>query len=631
MKHRDLMTEAFVELSKPREKLTERQEMEEKFVLIRNTWSTERLPEIQLAALTDVMKISADPAKLDLLKELDIQELLHKIMTGPMVDPAREADLKKRQAELDELARKRKNRELDYVQKKEMDRKEHLVAKDWVQWKADFGRLALVSLIILQNLSCSPAIRPVLVQKGFGAVLATFIAKLTQAEKHLGFLQMMNSGQMMSLLVTEVAEQQLVALKTAHNLALDVESRETLVESGLCKSVVGCAVEKVTKHTPRELECVKILCLLALTNGKTERRIIVDGGLLPLVDIVRDGFGDGLGYAVSAIGHLAFVKENSKEIIESGVMVPLTNVLKEGDEKMQLRAVDVIRNISAAGADVKLVKAVVDELVMMVKSEDGGERRLRALIALRSISRTYEVQQVLVTAGVVQLAVEICGQEGDKRVRGQALGLLYNVIGFTAAQMLDAQEEEDTTEEEGEEDVMAEGEEEKAEERFGEVGGEGEEGGEGGEGEAGGEGRGAGKAGQVGEGGGGGEDGGKDGMREEEGGEDERGSEAGGEEGGKQGLEGGDASVAISVGEKHAADGRASMLGADRRGSMLRRDSALLKGRLYERVKAGIERPVKRANRLMQERHSPFFRLLSERDLQLIALHSSYKTFESGR
>lgn len=113
------------------------------------------------------------------------------------------------------------------------------------------------------------------------------------------------------------------------------------------QSVVGAAIEKAAKHTPRQLECTKIICLLALTNGRTERRIVEDGGLLPLVEIIRDGYGDGLGYAVSAVGHLAFVKENSRAIVESGVMVPLTNVLKGGDDKMQLRSVASMVSIYA--------------------------------------------------------------------------------------------------------------------------------------------------------------------------------------------------------------------------------------------------------------------------------------------
>lgn len=51
--------------------------------------------------------------------------------------------------------------------------------------------------------------------------------------------------------------------------------------------------------------------------------------------------------------------------------------------------------------------------------EGEGERQLRALIALRSISRSYEAQQILVQAGVIQRAVEICQGDGAGPSRGR--------------------------------------------------------------------------------------------------------------------------------------------------------------------------------------------------------------------
>lgn len=47
-------------------------------------------------------------------------------------------------------------------------------------------------------------------------------------------------------------------------------------------------------------------------------------------------------------------------------------VLKKDDPKVQIKAVDVIRNMAAAGADTKLVRAVVDELVSMVQVRGRG-------------------------------------------------------------------------------------------------------------------------------------------------------------------------------------------------------------------------------------------------------------------
>lgn len=49
---------------------------------------------------------------------------------------------------------RRRKRELDYEQKKDLDRKEHLQARDWLQWKADFGSLAVASFATLQVVCC---------------------------------------------------------------------------------------------------------------------------------------------------------------------------------------------------------------------------------------------------------------------------------------------------------------------------------------------------------------------------------------------------------------------------------------------------------------------------------------------
>lgn len=87
----------------------------------------------------------------------------------------------------------------------------------------------------------------------------------------------------------------------------------------------------------------------------------------PIIDIVRDGYGESLLYAVTALSHLAFVPKNGAVILKSGVLVSLTKVIKSGDPKIQLKAVDVIRNLAAAGADAHLVRAVVDELALMIQ------------------------------------------------------------------------------------------------------------------------------------------------------------------------------------------------------------------------------------------------------------------------
>lgn len=42
-----------------------------------------------------------------------------------------------------------------------------------------------------------------------------------------------------------------------------------------------------TKDGQRQLQCMKILCLLSLSGGKTEEQIVADGALAPVVKNLR--------------------------------------------------------------------------------------------------------------------------------------------------------------------------------------------------------------------------------------------------------------------------------------------------------------------------------------------------------
>ncbi len=44
---------------------------------------------------------------------------------------------------------------------------------------------------------------------------------------------------------------------------------------------------------------------------------------------------------------------------------------------------------------------------------------------------------------MITLAVGLAGSDDDKRMKGQALGLLFNVIGFTANAPPDAEDDDD--------------------------------------------------------------------------------------------------------------------------------------------------------------------------------------------
>ena len=97
---------------------------------MQNSWTKERRPDIQLHALADIMRASADHTRHQLLADLKVHELIMSILRGQMTDPELEDDLRERQIEIDSLWEQRKARMLDYVQKKELDHKSHLQVRD---------------------------------------------------------------------------------------------------------------------------------------------------------------------------------------------------------------------------------------------------------------------------------------------------------------------------------------------------------------------------------------------------------------------------------------------------------------------------------------------------------------------
>eukprot|EP00961_Rhodomonas_salina_P274537 3709219-Rhodomonas_salina.9 len=98
-------------------------------ILVQNSWTQERRPDIQLHALADIMRASADSSRHQLLADLEVPSLLMTILVCPMsrnnghhcsiqadtdtallfnqngrmMDPMLEEDLKERQSEIDEV------------------------------------------------------------------------------------------------------------------------------------------------------------------------------------------------------------------------------------------------------------------------------------------------------------------------------------------------------------------------------------------------------------------------------------------------------------------------------------------------------------------------------------------------
>ena len=364
-----------------------------------------------------------------------------------MMDPARESDLKDRQREVDELWKRRRKRELDYEQKKELDKKEHILARDWLQWKADFGSLAVAAFATLQNVSRSAVFTKQIAADRFPEMLILQLDRCRDAEKRLTLLKAMGKGQYMSLVASEVAEQQQMVLNIIYNLSMEPENRPVLCDRGIAQAVVTVAQSPTVKDTPRYNQCIRIFSNLSIGGGETEARMVMDGVLGPVVNAVREGFGEMRLYAISTVQNLAFVEENSRAIIEAGVLIPLTKILKEEQESpAKLKAIDAVRNLAAAHADLRFAKIVVDELMEIVRN-GAEEERLRCLIALRSITRFEETLQICEEQGVMRQALALIEHE-DTRMRTQAIGLLINVIGFCAIVPLDADEEDELSDSE---------------------------------------------------------------------------------------------------------------------------------------------------------------------------------------
>ena len=243
-----------------------------------------------------------------------------------------------------------------------------------MQWKADFGSLAVLAYGILRNLSGGEVYKKTLVEQGFGKVLADQLRRFKEAENHLTLLRITDRGQYMTLIATELQEQLLVVLHTLYNLSTLESNRLAMVKQGLAHATVEVAQTVSARDGQRQLMCMKVLCLLSTSRGKTEEQVVLDGALKPVVRILREGIGKTLLMSVTTLCNLAFIPKNRKAIMEAGAISALNQVLKRGGPEHQLKAIDALRNITAAGADVKLARGVVGELAR-IASESKGEHR----------------------------------------------------------------------------------------------------------------------------------------------------------------------------------------------------------------------------------------------------------------
>ena len=287
----------------------------------------------------------------------------------------------------------------------------------------------VVAFGILARISKCKEFRDICVQNKYVRIFVGRLAQLKDAERHLKTIRAVGSGQYLSLLISEVAEQQLVVLTIIHNLCFDQSDATAIVES----TAAGFDVAIKTI-------CLQIFKALSFTSGKTEATLVQNGVLKVVAQSLRDGVGDAVHLALCVLSNLAFVASNIKPIIDCGCLPSLTNVLRRGSARERLKAIDVFRNLTAGEYDSRLIVPATKALGQQIGDADlPYEHRIRSLVAMRSLARFDQSLKPFLEASILDLAVSLL-QGPDLRLSTQALGLLVNVLGNTAIAPSDAQD-----------------------------------------------------------------------------------------------------------------------------------------------------------------------------------------------
>jgi CRP-like cAMP-binding protein len=313
-------------------------------------------------------------------------------------------------------------------------------AKRWIQSRADYGSLLVVSFSILEKLSKGSKFKNLYIQHQFCHTFVRRLIDLRDAEKQLQTIRAISRGQFFNLLTSEVFEQQLVILSTIYNLCTEHAHRITLVEQGVAKAVVDIASPNLSIQTI----CLQILNALSFTAGNTEETIVKDGALGLIVHNLRDGFGDNLFLALCVLSNLAFVAPNCKAIIDCGCLPSLTNIMRRGNDRERLKAIDVLRNLAAGPLEERLIWAATRAFGQRTDEDNQPyEHRLRSLLALRSLARFEQSLKPFKEFGILDLAITLL-DGSDVRLCTQALGLLVNILGNTAIPPVDSQDDDDS-------------------------------------------------------------------------------------------------------------------------------------------------------------------------------------------
>ena len=296
----------------------------------------------------------------------------------------------------------------------------------------------VVAFGILARISKCKEFRDICVQNKYVRIFVGRLAQLKDAERHLKTIRAVGSGQYLSLLISEVAEQQLVVLTIIHNLCFDQSDCVTLVEQGVATAIVESTAAGF--DVAIKTICLQIFKALSFTSGKTHATLVQNGVLKVVAQSLRDGVGDAVHLALCVLSNLAFVASNIKPIIDCGCLPSLTNVLRRGSARERLKAIDVFRNLTAGEYDSRLIVPATKALGQQIGDADlPYEHRIRSLVAMRSLARFDQSLKPFLEASILDLAVSLL-QGPDLRLSTQALGLLVNVLGNTAIAPSDAQD-----------------------------------------------------------------------------------------------------------------------------------------------------------------------------------------------
>eukprot|EP00960_Hanusia_phi_P038790 753601-Hanusia_phi.AAC.2 len=459
--HRDLIVEAICDLSKPEPPASEEEVISDKFILIRNSWTKEKKPEIQLLSLLDLFEFSKDASKHNALNDAKVLDLLHELLVTERMDPVEEKDLAEQQKAIDELWVRRRAGKLDYQEKKDLDQMEHQQAKRWLQAKSNFGSLAIVSIVILHSLAQSEMFCKQIVHHRSGKFVQILVEHLKHcrtAKKMVFALKLANRNQYLTLVENEVLSQQQMILECFLHFSHEVQNRLAMIQLGAAAALMDEYDLKTSAVNDSNLLIMRFFANVSRTGGKTEVPLIQSGILKLLKHALESDGMEILSPAVSIISNLAYVKFNGQMLKASGILTPFSKLVRHGKSEIGSSLLSAMRNMTASGAlDSSLADMIIPRMMSIILQAGDAEETLYAWVILRNISMNASIQPLLYNHNAIKLLVSSLTRVSDEKLRFHMLGMLVNVLGFVTVRYKSLDEEEDEDAESEKDKVSVEG------------------------------------------------------------------------------------------------------------------------------------------------------------------------------